>query len=334
MLSPAPAVQVVQVIHRTSGKEVLRIDNLSIQAGTIIGLIGSNGSGKTTLLSMMANLVKPSKGWVLVDGEILYENPEVVSKVCLVGLNYSDKNKLLGDYTVEGVLDLLWRNWPKWHKTYSNELIVKFNLPRQQKINLLSVGERAKLEAVIGLSSGAELVLFDEVTNGMDGASREKFYAEIQKQCTSWEERMDEGNPAFSNRRTFILSTHLLSPGELIFDQLIMLESGSVAFHEDKSRFEDLAYEVSGPDRELDEVRQYSGLLVLDDREIEGGRRKLLIISPEGKPTQRGKQVEIRHVSCEDLAHYLMDRPGLWKHVIRPFLSASSDVRETDNLFD
>lgn len=49
--------------------------NISIPNGKITALVGSNGSGKSTILKVMARLMRPTAGCVMLDGEMIHKNP-------------------------------------------------------------------------------------------------------------------------------------------------------------------------------------------------------------------------------------------------------------------
>jgi tungstate transport system ATP-binding protein len=67
-MNPTPAYRVRALSHAYDGKTVLDIPQLDIPAGEICALVGPNGSGKTTLLSILALLLRPRSGSVLLHG--------------------------------------------------------------------------------------------------------------------------------------------------------------------------------------------------------------------------------------------------------------------------
>ena len=62
--------------------EALQKLTLTIRDGEVFGLIGTNGAGKSTLLRILSGVLKQDEGQVLVDGQTVYENPEVKGKIC------------------------------------------------------------------------------------------------------------------------------------------------------------------------------------------------------------------------------------------------------------
>ena len=66
-----------QVVKTYGGKEVLHSIDLELESGKIYGLIGRNGAGKTTLLSILTSQNPATSGLVTLDGQPVWENPEV-----------------------------------------------------------------------------------------------------------------------------------------------------------------------------------------------------------------------------------------------------------------
>jgi len=80
MNDPAPLLQLDHVGRRAGGRDLVRDLNLAVARGQTLGLLGVNGAGKTTTLRMIAGVLAPSAGRVLLDGEDLYEHPELARR--------------------------------------------------------------------------------------------------------------------------------------------------------------------------------------------------------------------------------------------------------------
>ena len=65
----------IEAVSRMSGE---------IREGSVFGLVGTNGAGKSTCLRMMAGVLRPDEGSVLVDGQEIYENEEMKSRVFFI----------------------------------------------------------------------------------------------------------------------------------------------------------------------------------------------------------------------------------------------------------
>ena len=85
-------------------KTVLDHVNLTLESGKIYGLIGRNGAGKTTLLSLMSNQNPITEGTAAIDGQRIWENPKVLSRLCFSReLNLSAESALSA-YTLKAYL--------------------------------------------------------------------------------------------------------------------------------------------------------------------------------------------------------------------------------------
>ena len=154
-------------------KGLLAIQDVSfeVRSGEIVSLIGSNGAGKTTLLKTILGLLKPVKGEIRLNGQVISGLPayEVVKKkIALVPegrrlfprLSVRD-NLLLGAYTVESKaqiaesLDAVLRQFP-WIKERADQLA-----------GTLSGGEQQQVAIARGLMSRPELLMLDEPSLGV-----------------------------------------------------------------------------------------------------------------------------------------------------------------------
>jgi putative ABC transport system ATP-binding protein len=65
-------LSVRSLVHRYADRTVLQLDSLELSAGEHCALLGASGSGKTTLLHVLAGILPPTAGHVVLDGEDLY----------------------------------------------------------------------------------------------------------------------------------------------------------------------------------------------------------------------------------------------------------------------
>ena len=146
---------------RRGGRTVLEVDDLPVHEGEVVALLGRNGSGKTTLLQVLAGLLTPDRGGTQGPGTVAYV-PQ-------------DPNTLLFAPTVREELreTLRLRRQPDdgavdhWLRQLGLETMAESH-PRQ-----LSGGERQRVAVAAVAVGGADLLLLDEPTRGIDAASRE-----------------------------------------------------------------------------------------------------------------------------------------------------------------
>ncbi len=190
-------------------KQAIRGIDLQVKKGTIVGLLGPNGSGKSTLLKMMAGLIYPTSGTILVAGR----KPDVHNKQHVAYLPEIDH--LYGWMTVKETLQFISGFYKDWQAERAAEMVVKMELDENQKVRNLSKGMRARLKLIAALSRKVPLILLDEPFSGIDPSSRAKIIRSIISEFQS-------------DEQTIVLSTHSVNESEPMFDDVIFLQNGQV----------------------------------------------------------------------------------------------------------
>ena len=145
---------------------------LEVPPRTIFGFIGPNGAGKTTTLRMIATLLRPTSGNILVDGIDAAENPVEVRK----RIGYlSDSFGLYDDLKVWEYLDYYCGAYdvPSTHDKLDSVLdLVQLTHKRDAMVGALSRGMRQRLGIARMLVYDPKVVLLDEPANGLDPIAR------------------------------------------------------------------------------------------------------------------------------------------------------------------
>ncbi len=195
--------------------EILSDMNFEMDGPKIYGLLGRNGAGKTTLLSLIGSLREPTSGNVLVNGEIPFENAKIMQQVAfLYNKNFEGETD-----SPTTLVKHMTRYRPNFDLTYAQRLLKKFKLEENKAVSKLSTGKQSAFKAVIGLASRSPITIFDEVYLGMDAPARDLFYKELLKD--------QELHP-----RIVILSTHLVSEMDYLFDDVLIIKDGKILLHE------------------------------------------------------------------------------------------------------
>ncbi len=189
-------------------KQVLNNINLSLPKGKIIGLLGKNGMGKTTLIKLMNDLLTPTSGEVLINGE----KPGVNSKKIISYLperTYLDK-----EMKVSQILKLFEEFYENFNKEKAIKLLKDLDLDINYRVGKMSKGMQEKLQLILVMSRDAELYILDEPLGGIDPATRDYILDTILSN--------------FNEGASVIISTHLISDVERILDEVIFIDKGNI----------------------------------------------------------------------------------------------------------
>lgn len=207
--------------------ELLKIDNvtkkygrfkaldnvtLTLQSGKIVGLLGPNGSGKTTLIKIINGLLKDYQGNILVDGNpIGVESRKIISYL-------PDENYFQDWMYIKDVLSIFSDLYEDFDKENCLTLMNRFKLDKGMKIKEMSKGMKEKFQLSLVMSRKAKLYILDEPIAGVDPAAREVILDVI---LNNYEEDA-----------LVLISTHLISDLETIFDDVVFLKDGEIVLHQ------------------------------------------------------------------------------------------------------
>lgn len=214
-------LQLSNVSFRYMKKTILQDVSYSLPIGQIIGLVGENGSGKSTLLKVLAGLLLPSSGEVLLNG-----NP--VTRRSANQIAYLPDTDLFYDfYTGEQLFQYYASQFEDF--SYDKACIVAefLQVDKKMRLSQLSKGNRGRMKMAATLGREVPFYLMDEPFAGLDPIVREQLIKGLI-QFTDME------------HQTILLSTHELYEVEPILDQIILLQNGSIIAHEELERIRDL----------------------------------------------------------------------------------------------
>jgi putative ABC transport system ATP-binding protein len=187
----AVACRRVVHIYRVEGSDVVALSgvDLSISAGEMVALVGPSGSGKSTLIALLAGLMRPSAGRIVVGG---YD----IGK-----LSDTELNRLLGT-EIGVVLQGAERNLLPYANLYRNIWLAQRRAAATRGIELdeperildlvgltgeaktkpaeLTTGQRQRAALAVGIAAGPGLLLVDEPTSQLDTAGRDEVLAALE----------------------------------------------------------------------------------------------------------------------------------------------------------
>ncbi|ANU15305.1 ABC transporter ATP-binding protein [Planococcus halocryophilus Or1] len=270
--------------------EALKDISLTFEPGKIYGLIGRNGAGKTVLLSLLAAFREPTTGQVEIDGEPVFENADKMQQVSFIYTkNYEEEYE-----NIPLILKFSERYRPNFDKDYAHRLLKRFKLPLDKPINKLSKGMQAALNVVIGLASRTPLTIFDEVYLGMDAPTRVIFYEELLADQAEYP-------------RTFILSTHLVSEMDYLFDHVVIIHEGRLLLDNDYETISTQGVSITGA---VDRVDAFvSGRKILNEQKL-GDTKSVMTygaLSEEDRLSAQDQGLAVGPLSLQDLFIHLTE---------------------------
>lgn len=264
--------------------------NFQLEGQKIYGLLGRNGAGKTSLLSILASFREPSSGSLLINGEEPFENSSLMQQVHFVyNKNYKEETRNLKSFIEDHE-----RYRPNFNKEYALYLVDKFKIPTTKPLKKLSQGMQSAVNVTLGLASRTPITIFDEAYVGMDAPTREIFYKEVLE---------DQSN----HPRVMILSTHLVSEMDYLFDEVLMIKNGRLIVHEDYESIVSKGATIIG---HFEKVDQFVGTMMQVNTQQLGNTKSVTIIgelSDAQREEASHKGLEVGPVALQDLFIYITE---------------------------
>jgi ABC-2 type transport system ATP-binding protein len=185
---------------------------LAVPRGSICGFLGRNGAGKTTTLKMLMGMTRVTSG----EGRALGLN--IADTACSTEIRrrtgFVAEDKLFPwSITVGELLRFTRAFYPRWRPDLEERYLRAFQLPLRSSAGRLSKGMRSRLALLLALARGAELLLLDEPTEGLDPAVVEETLQAIVSLVA------EQGTTVF-------FASHQLANVEQIADHVCIVEQG------------------------------------------------------------------------------------------------------------
>ena len=196
--------------------EFIAVDNLSIEMDNgVYGLLGVNGSGKTTLMRMICTLLKPTNGYILCDGNDIFQMGAEYRK--MLGYlpqdfgyypDFSVKDYLLYVASIKGLQPIV-------AKKRMEDLLEQVGMTRysRKKMKHLSGGMLRRVGIAQAMLNDPKILVLDEPTAGLDPNERVRFRNLISE---------------LSTERLVLLSTHIVSDIEYVANKILLMKDGSI----------------------------------------------------------------------------------------------------------
>lgn len=225
---PEPIIEITGLSRTFGRRKALDDINLTLERGTVLGLVGQNGAGKTTIIKHILGLLRAEHGTVRVFGkDPVADPPGVLSRIGYL----SEEADLPLWMRVDELMRYSERFYPNWDRAYAEQLRVEFGLPTESRLGSLSKGQRARAGLIAALAYRPDLMLLDEPSSGLDPVVRRDILAAIIRTIAT------EG-------RTVLFSSHLLTEVEQVSDRIAMVRHGKLILNDELANIKETHHRV------------------------------------------------------------------------------------------
>ena len=205
------AIEIKNVTKKYDG---FTLDDISfnVPRGSIMGFIGQNGAGKTTTIRSILNIIPINAGEISLLGmDHIQHEHEIKERIAVV----FDELPFHDIFNAKDIAKIFKGLYEKWDDKQYFDYLERFQLPQKKKIGQFSKGMKMKLQIACALSHGAELLVMDEATTGLDPVVRSEILDIFLEYL------QDEGH-------SILMSSHITSDLEKIADSVTFIDRGKI----------------------------------------------------------------------------------------------------------
>lgn len=209
-------IKVKNVVKTFKNVEALKGVDLTVSKGTIKALLGPNGAGKTTLINIIATLLSPTSGSIMIDDIDVLKNADKIRKKIGLSGQFAAIDEDLTGYENLYMFGRLYHLSNKDASERANELLLEFELDEaaNRPAKTYSGGMHRRLDLAASLIIKPPVLFLDEPTTGLDPASRNKLWEVIKKLA-------DQGT-------TILLTTQYLEEADYLADSIVVINKGKI----------------------------------------------------------------------------------------------------------
>lgn len=195
-------------------QKVLDGFSLSLDKGSVFGLLGKNGTGKSTLLYLMAGLLRPQSGKVYYKGmDVALRSPLTLQDMFLV-----PEELMLPNVSMKQYVKLNAPFYPRFSKELLDTCLRDFDMNEDIHLGELSMGQKKKAFMCFALAANTSLLMMDEPSNGLDIPSKSQFRKVIASGMTE--------------DKSVVISTHQVRDIDSLLDHVVIMDNSKVLLDE------------------------------------------------------------------------------------------------------
>jgi ABC-type multidrug transport system ATPase subunit len=255
--------------------------DLEIENG-LFGLLGPNGAGKSTLMQIVAGVLEPTSGAVVLDGVETVSKPEYVrDRLGYLPQDFGFYPQLTGRAMLAHLLRLKGVKAPGGEKKLCDELLHRVNLGHaaKQKVGGYSGGMRQRLGIAQAVAGDPRILIVDEPTAGLDPEERLRFYRILAE---------------LAENRIVLLSTHIVEDVSVLCPQFAIIHQGKlIARTTPQAARAAIANAVFQGDVEPDDLEAIQNDHIVIQTLLYEGRNRVRVYQPKGDPPTGFRRVEV-----------------------------------------
>ena len=220
-------IQVKELIKSFDGFRALDGLNIHVPKGAVYGLVGPNGAGKSTVIRHLAGIYRQDSGQVLIDGQPVYENPEIKGRIAYI----PDDIFFYTQATINDMMKFYRSVYPRFSPERFEKLEELFNLDRKQPMRKLSKGMQKQAAFWLAMSQCPEVVILDEPVDGLDPVMRRQVWSALLSDVAE-------------NGTTVLVSSHNLRELEDVCDHVGIMNHGRMLVERSLSALQDNSVKI------------------------------------------------------------------------------------------
>lgn len=204
-------IEVRNVMKEFDGFRALDNMSMTVQAGSVYGLVGPNGAGKSTIIRHLTGIYRQDAGEITIDGAPVFENPEVKSRIAYI----PDDIFYYANASIREMMDFYRSIYPHFDAERFKKLADVFGLDPKRQMRRLSKGMQKQAAFWIAVSLRPEILILDEPVDGLDPVMRRQIWSIIMADVAE-------------NGTTVLVSSHNLRELEDVCDSVGIMNKGKI----------------------------------------------------------------------------------------------------------
>lgn len=215
-------IEVRNVSKSFDGFKALNQLSINVPTGAIYGLVGPNGAGKSTIIRHITGIYRQDEGEVLVNGEPVYENPNVKKEIAYI----PDDVFFFAQSTIKDMMKFYKGVCPSFSVERYEKLRKAFELNENSKMRSLSKGMQKQAAFWLMVSMCPKVLVLDEPVDGLDPVMRRQVWGILMSDVAE-------------NGTTVLVSSHNLRELEDVCDHVGIMNKGQLLLERNLSDLQD-----------------------------------------------------------------------------------------------